>query len=187
MEAVCTQNGTRGPAGARSSSLQQASAHLSPQRLELQNKAAQGGCSPAPLSPASEQKQAGGAGPQKRPPQCQVTGVRLSGRVTASSSPGTSDCRQADSSLPAAGTRRRAWLHGGWARRCLVLDAPPGCRDTQHLRGGLQKEEEHRAARVCARKDPAPGLNLALRASHGPLSAGDQAISTVQGMPGPPS
>lgn len=49
-----------------------------------------------------------------------------------------------------------------------------------------EQEEEHRAARVCARKDPAPGLNLARRASHGPLSARDQARSTVQGTPSPP-
>lgn len=125
--------------------------------------------SPRWVQPSSPEPRLGaeaswGRGPQKRPPQCQVTGVRLSGRVTASSSPGTSDCRQADSSLPAAGTRRGAWLHGGWAGRCLVLDAP-------HLRGGLQKEE-HRAARVWAHKDPAPGLNLARWASHGTLCRG---------------
>lgn len=71
-----------------------------------------------------------GARPQKRPPQCQATGVRLSGRVTASSSPGISDCRQTDTYLPAAGPRRRAWLHGGWAGHCLVLDTPPACSDT---------------------------------------------------------
>lgn len=71
-----------------------------------------------------------GVRPQKRPPQCQVTGVRLSGRVTASSSPEISDCRQTDTSLPAAGPRRKAWLHGGWAGHCLVLDTPPGCSDT---------------------------------------------------------
>ena len=54
--------------------------------------------------------------------------------------------------------------------------------DTQEVVCG--QEEKHSAARVWARKDPAPGLNLARRVNHGPLSAGDQAISTVQGTPG---
>lgn len=61
---------------------------------------------------------------------------------------------------------------------------PAATPDTQEV--VYRREETHSAATVRARKDPAPGLNLAQQASHGPLSAADQAISTVQGTPSPP-
>lgn len=133
---------------------QQAGVHLNPQQLELQNKAAPWGAAQLPEPRLGVEAMAGGARPQKRPPQCQLTGVRLSGRVTASNPPGISDCRQTDSSLPAAGPRRRAWLHGGWAGRCLVLDAPPGCSDTRHSRGGLQTGGEAQCCKSVGSQRP---------------------------------